>query len=66
MGKFTVKQQPSGCINGQLWPEVGEEIELDDAVGNDMVGAGWLEAVKAKPAKKVEKRPASKQGEETR
>lgn len=61
MAKFKVKVRPSGLINGQEWPDVDEVVELDDAVGDGMADAGWLERVK-----KVEKRPAAKKGEETR
>lgn len=64
MGKFKVKRQPSGLINGLPWPEPGEELELDDQVGQDMADAGWLEAAKAE--KKTEKRPASKKDVEKR
>ncbi len=60
MAKFRVVVRPSGLINGREWPEVGEVIELPEAVGVDMSEAGTLEAVK------VEKRPASTKGVETR
>lgn len=70
MAKFKVVRRPSGLINGQDWPEVGEVIDLPDSVGNDMSDAGWLEKVEKKTAAKKaddsEKRPASKKGEETR
>lgn len=58
--KVKVVKQPSGLINTQPWPEVGEEIELPDAVADDMAKAGWVEALK------VEKRPAAKKAEEKR
>lgn len=54
MARVRVVVQPTGCINGSYWPEVGGELELPDAVAEDMAAAGWLEVVK------VEKRPASK------
>lgn len=60
MAKVKVVKRPSGLINTQPWPEVGEEIELPDTVAKDMAEAGWVEAVK------VEKRPASKKAEEKR
>jgi hypothetical protein len=69
MPKYKVLVQPSGLINGVPWPEVGETVELDEAVADAMVGAGHLEAVKAEPkktAEKVETRPAAKAGEEKR
>lgn len=60
--KVRVKVRPSGLLNGDFWPEVGETVDLPDAVAEAMIAAGHLEAVKA-PAKKtepkVEKRPAS-------
>lgn len=57
MAKVRVLVQPTGCINGNYWPEVGGELELPDQVAEDMAAAGWVEVVKA--VKKVEKRPAS-------
>jgi len=53
MAKVRVVVQPTGCINGNYWPEVGGELELPDQVAEDMAAAGWLEIVK------VEKRPRS-------
>jgi hypothetical protein len=72
--KVRIKVQPSGLLNAEPWPEVGETIDLPDAVAEEMIAAGALEAVKDKPAKKaaakpedkVEKRPASTKGVETR
>jgi hypothetical protein len=59
--------QPTGCINGKYWPEVGETIDLPDAAAADMIAAGHVEAVpEKKAAPKVEKRPAPKSGTETR
>lgn len=52
--KVKVTVRPSGLINGQEWPEVGEVIDLPDVVVADM--ADYLEPVKA--AAKVETRPA--------
>lgn len=70
MPKYKVLVQPSGLINGYPWPEAGESVELDEAVGASMVDAGHLEAAKTEPKKaaekKVETRPASKSGEEKR
>jgi hypothetical protein len=72
MPKYTVKVQPLGLLNGNPWPEVGETIELPDAVAKGMVAAGHLEDVKpakkaaAKSEDRVEKRPASKANVETR
>lgn len=69
--KVRVKVQPSGLLNTQPWPEVGETVDLPDAVAEAMIGAGAVEAVKpekkaaAKPAK-VEKRPAAKKAVEKR
>jgi len=71
--KVRVVAQPTGLLNGQPWPEVGEEVELDDAVAEGMVKAGGVEVVKDKPKKadhkpveKVEKATASKVNVETR
>jgi hypothetical protein len=70
MPKYKVLVQPSGLINGVPWPEVGETVELDEALAEAMVGAGHLEAAKDEPKKgaekKVETRPAAKAGEEKR
>jgi hypothetical protein len=73
--KARVKVQPSGLLSvegklGVPWPEVGETVDLPESVAKDMIAAGVLEEIK--PAKKVaakdkvEKRPASKAGVETR
>lgn len=64
MATCRVKVRPSGLINGHDWPEVGGTLELPEAVAEDMAAAGWLEVVKDE--KKVEKRPASRKGVETR
>lgn len=50
--------QPSGCINGNYWPEAGGSIDLPDAVAASMIAAGDVEAVKTESKPKVEKRPA--------
>lgn len=63
--KVRIKVQPSGLLNSEPWPEVGETIDLPDAVAETMAGAGAVEIVKAAP-KKVEKRPAPKADVETR
>ena len=60
--KVTIAVRPSGCINGEPWPEVGEDIDLPDAIAKDMIDAGAVKAVKPaakKAADKVEKRPAA-------
>jgi hypothetical protein len=62
--RVRIKVQPSGLINGSLWPEVGEVLELSDAVAEDMETAGWVEVVKGAP--KTEKRPAATKNVETR
>ncbi|WP_125777189.1 hypothetical protein [Antribacter gilvus] len=48
--KVRVKVRPSGLINGRVWPEVGETIDLPDSVVVGMLNAGQVEAVKAAPA----------------
>ena len=62
--KVRVKVQPSGLLNTQPWPEVGETVDLPDEIAEDMAKAGHVEIVKAE--KKTEKRPASRKGEEKR
>ena len=71
MPKYKVKVQPSGLLNGKLWPEAGETVDLPDAVAEAMVKAGDL--AEDKPAKKAaakkdesEKRPAANADVETR
>jgi hypothetical protein len=69
--KFVVKTALSGLINGGPWPEVGEAIDLPEAVGDGMPELERAKpkaapAKKAAPSEKVEKRPASKAGVETR
>ena len=67
MARVRAKLQPSGCINGHVWPEVGEEFDSTDFGVSDEAASElshlW-EPVKA-PAK-VEKRPAAKAAEEKR
>ncbi len=70
MAKCKVLVQPLGGYNGEVWPEVGEAIELPDHIAKGMVEAGNVEIVKA-PAKKTaesdaEKRPAASKNVETR
>ena len=60
MAKVKIVKQPSGLLNTQPWPEVGETVELPDVVAEDMAKAGWVEVLK------VEKRPAAKKAEEKR
>lgn len=57
--KVRIVVRPSGLLNGRDWPEVGEEMELNDTVAEGMIEAGLLEAV-------TEKRPASKANVEKR
>lgn len=57
MARVKILVRPSGYLNIQEWPEVGEELELPDAVAETMAGAGHVEILPA--ARKVEKRPAS-------
>lgn len=69
--KFTVKTPLSGMINGAPWPEVGEAIDLPEVVGDGMPELERAKpkaapAKKAAPSEKVEKRPASTKGVETR
>ncbi len=52
MAKVKIKIRPTGLINGREWPQVGESMDLPDAVAKDMVAAGHVEAAM------VEKRPA--------
>lgn len=62
MARVRVKVRPSGLINGSLWPEVGEELDLADQAAADMADAGWVEVVD----QKTEKRPAKPKNVETR
>lgn len=56
MAKIKIVVQPSGCINGRLWPEPGETMDLPDVVAEGMAAAGHVEIVGK--SRKVEKRPA--------
>lgn len=71
--KVRVKARPTGTINGQPWPEVGDTIDLPEVVVEGM--GDYVEPVKPEKkaeekretkAPKVEKRPASGKGVETR
>lgn len=60
-----VKVRPTGLINGQEWPEVGESVDhlnLPDDVVDGMVKAGFLEKSKGGGGK-VETRPAVDESE---
>jgi hypothetical protein len=59
--KVRIKTQPSGLLNGQPWPEAGEEIDVPDVVGADLCAAGNAEPVAEKA--KAEKRPAMPKAE---
>jgi hypothetical protein len=72
VAKVKVLVRPLGGYNGEVWPEVGETIDLPDHVAEGMAKAGNVELVKT-PAKTAaakpndsEKRPASAKGVETR
>jgi len=54
MAQVRIKVRPTGLINGREWPEVGEVMELPDAVAESMA-----ESVTVIEPKKVETRPAS-------
>ncbi len=60
MAKVRILVQPTGCINGAEWPEVGKTIDLPDVVADGMASDGSVEIVK------VEKRPAATKGVEKR
>lgn len=64
MARYEVLVQPSGCINGQPWPEVGGTLEVAADLSG-MVEAGLLKPVKGEKPK-VEKRPATRKGVEAR
>jgi hypothetical protein len=70
MAKYKVKVQPSGLINTAPWPAAGETVDLPESIGDAMVDAGTLESLskakKTAKAQKVEKRPATRKGEEKR
>jgi hypothetical protein len=63
MAKVRILVQPTGCINGENWPAVGETITIPEAVAESMVAAGHVERI-GKP--ETEKRPAAKAKVETR
>lgn len=58
--KVRIVNRPTGLLNGRDWPEVGEELEVEDHVGADMCASGIGEPV---VEDKAEKRPAAKRGE---
>lgn len=47
--KIKMTMQPTGLLNGEPWPEVGEEIEVHDVVAVDLLNAGMADAVEAAP-----------------
>lgn len=38
--KVRIVNRPSGLLNGRDWPDVGEVLEVEDAVGADICAAG--------------------------
>ena len=66
--KVRIKQRPLGPLNGVDWPEVGETIDLPDAVAKGMLEAGTVvkPSEKVEKVEKVETRPASTEDVETR
>jgi len=66
--RVKIIERPTGYVrigDGNLgpWPEVGEVVDLPDIVAEGMIATGQVEKA-AEP--KVEKRPASRKGAETR
>lgn len=59
--KVRIINQPTGLLNGQLWPEAGGTIDVPDVVGADLCASGAAEPVADAP--KAEKRPAAKKAE---
>ncbi len=70
--KVRIKRQPTGYISIkggplQVWPAAGEVVDLPEVVAQDLVDSGAAEkVVVAKATSKVETRPASNVGAETR
>ncbi|MEV8546235.1 hypothetical protein [Streptomyces sp. NPDC051572] len=49
-------QQPEGAVlNGEPWPDEGDEVEVPTAQGAHLVAAGVAEAVDDKPAPRTRK-----------
>lgn len=47
--KIKMTMQPTGLLNGQAWPGVGEEFDVHDVVAVDLLNAGMAEAVEDAP-----------------
>jgi len=61
--KVKIRIRPTGAYNGEVWPEVGETIDLPDHVARGMAASGLVEitnasAQKAAVEEDVEFRPA--------
>lgn len=63
LGDEGTRVQPTGTIDGQNWPDIGEEFDVSDATAAALVESDIVELV---DGKKVEKRPASTRKTETR
>jgi hypothetical protein len=68
--KVKILVRPSGAFNGEVWPEVGETMDLPETVAKGMAATGHVEiasaaAQKAAVEEEVEFRPAPEQAVET-
>lgn len=63
--KVRIKERISGLLNGAAWPAPGETIDLPKAVAEGMLETGTVVSLSEKVGK-VETRPASTEGVETR
>ena len=52
--KVKVLVHLTGLIDGQPWPEVGGEIDLNDVVAADLIEAGYVEKAAGKRQGKAE------------
>ncbi|MBP2370228.1 hypothetical protein [Pseudonocardia parietis] len=64
--RVRMKVSVSGTRGGQLWPGIGEEIDLPDGEGADLCAAGLAEPVAVtKPAETaVDKAPAEERADD--
>lgn len=62
--KVIIARRPNGSYNGEVWPEVGEPIELPDHVAEGMLATG--EVVKPGSAEAKEAKAEAAEDEKAR
>ena len=63
--RVRMKVSVSGTRGGQLWPGIGDEMDVPDGEGADLCSAGLAEPVAERKAEKaVDERPVEKRDDD--